>query len=67
MTDYLGTVDWLANGGEEVIEKLDELRVAVFNEWGHDWRTESACRRVLGDTTFENLERLRARVSKEDS
>jgi hypothetical protein len=31
------------------------LEAAVFAEWGHDWRTQGACRRVLGPETFDRL------------
>lgn len=35
------------------IDLLDTVRDAVFEEWGHDWKTQPACRRVLGERVYD--------------
>lgn len=34
------------------LDLLDALREAIYEEWGHNWQTQPACRRVLGERMF---------------
>lgn len=36
--------------------EVEALRNAVFEEWGHDWKTQPACRRILGAAVYDALQ-----------
>jgi ribosomal protein S8 len=38
------------------LDILDSLRAAVYEEWGHNWQTQPACRRVLGERLYDVLQ-----------
>ena len=64
MDECLHAVGWChcvpASAPQGEAEPPDEgLRQAVMEEWGWDWRTAPACRRVLGEDDFA---RRRARA-----
>lgn len=36
-------------------QELERLRGDVMEEWGHNWQTQPAARRVLGTEVYESL------------
>ena len=59
-TEFIDMLAEAASCPQGEAEPPDEgLRQAVMEEWGWDWRTAPACRRVLGEDDFA---RRRARA-----
>jgi hypothetical protein len=46
-------VDELTRWMDTPLDDIDLLRQAVMDEWGHNWQTSPAARRVLGAEAFE--------------